>query len=227
VLAHSLGSTIALDAMLRLWNLRREGDVLEDEWKRIRGFVSFGTALEKTKFFFEAMHPSHSQRFEQWRNDLYGALFTADRRSLDYPSASRGIYWLNCWYFSDVIADAISSYRSFVLPGETATAANRLRAAIGDEARKLGRRVVGRLAAENRRRFGKFLPWHPVTHEDYLNDRWFWLANGPKDIGILDVITSGLPWNLEHREIADEATPPLLPPTHKSRFELLRRIWWA
>jgi len=217
VLAHSLGSTIAMDGMLHLFNLSREGNILDHDFKRLRGFVSFGTSLEKTKYFFEAMHPTFSARYDEWRSDLYGALFTADRGSLQGSVASNGIYWLNCWYFSDIIADSIASYRSFVLPGEPPSAAQRHRMAIREEARRSGRRFIGRLVAENRQRFGRWFPWRPITHEDYLDDGWFWSRTRSGDIGALDVVTSGLAFT----EPAD------VTPAHpQRRFEAAQREWW-
>jgi hypothetical protein len=162
VVAHSLGSTIAMDGILRIFDLSRTEADLAQAFERIRGFVSFGTALEKTKYFFDATRESFSQRYGEWQDDLYGPVFTADRRSLERDRA-HAIFWLNCCYFSDIISDAIASFRS-----------------------------VNRLVARNRQRFGNFALWHPITHEDYLFDPWFWLPKGACDIGVIDVITSGL-----------------------------------
>jgi hypothetical protein len=174
ILAHSLGSTIALDSLIRIHNLQSENIVQLDEWKRIRGFVTFGTALEKTKYFFNAWSPTPSESWLQWSDTLYGSLFTKDRTTLR-ATAARGsrIYWQNCWYFSDFVSNRIWSYKSSAQPAAAQ--------ASGDQ-----------LVAENRGRFGPFFPFGPylITHTHYIDHEWFWHGKGADDFGVLDVLTS-------------------------------------
>jgi hypothetical protein len=179
IMAHSLGSTIAMDALMRIYNAKESAPAVRTIWERIRGFITFGTALEKTKYFFNAWSPTPSQAYQQWQNDLYGGLFNADASALVPAKQTHGIYWLNCWYFSDFVSDRISSYRSFVLPGDPPSTrrVNRMKAQVF--ATDQGVAVAGRLIADNRTRFGDFAPWrlHVVTHGDYLGDQtWFWEA---------------------------------------------------
>ena len=184
VYAHSLGSTIALDAILHLYQQVRSGQLQRETFEKIRGFVTFGTALEKTKYFFDATNPTLSQEYEQWRGDLYGPLFTKEPDVLAYPNAGSVIFWLNCWYFSDPVADELGSYRSFVPAGQPPSVGPACRARALAEAK--GRGVRGRLVALNRTRFGSF-PSHLVTHGDYLGDSWFWRSTGDGDVGAVDV----------------------------------------
>jgi hypothetical protein len=179
VLAHSLGSTIAMDALLRIYNAQKAGSVPSHSWDRIRSFVTFGSSLEKTKYFFNAWSPTASQSYEEWQNDLYGPLFTSDPSTLEPPTPTHGIYWLNCWYFTDFVSDEMNSYRSYVLPGQPPSTRRKNRDAARAHAQKIGKPVAGRLVADNRTRFGDWAPWrlHFVTHGDYLGDQnWFWAA---------------------------------------------------
>jgi hypothetical protein len=190
VLGHSLGSTIALDAIMRVYLIyRRASAISTDDWQRLRGFLTFGTALEKTKFFFNATDLTASQSQLQWNDELYGALFTADREvltSLTY----KGIYWGNSWYYTDFVADRINSYRSFAKIGERAWQA---RARRDDLAAKAdGKVYAGRVVAENRAAYGPFPPlgWSAVTHSHYLDHDWFWHTDVTTDLGVLDVLTA-------------------------------------
>lgn len=216
VLAHSLGSTIAMDALLRIYNAQRAKIVSPEAWGRIRGFVTFGTALEKTKYFFNAWSPTKSQAYQEWQNDLYGPLFTADPSALVPDTQTHGIYWLNCWYFSDFVSDQISSYRSYVLPGALPSTRHANRAAAAAAAQNKREAVAGRLIADNRWRFGDFAPWrlHFVTHGDYLGDQtWFWDAvpRTPKETGVIDVVTSGFEWATPHPQLKALSMQPELP----------------
>ncbi|MDB5069453.1 MAG: hypothetical protein JWM87_564 [Candidatus Eremiobacteraeota bacterium] len=196
VLAHSLGSTIAMDAILHLHTLMLEGAVKKDDMARIRGFVTFGTSLEKTKYFTNVWSPTLSQPFQEWRDDLYGVLFTANHNVLAARNdLANGIYWLNCWNFTDFVSDGISSYRSVIRPGESLMLAPGRRATLRNCAEKEKVAFAGRLVAMNRERWGPFNPLrlHVVTHSDYVDDDWFWIDAGP-DIATLDVVTAGFTW---------------------------------
>jgi hypothetical protein len=123
VVAHSLGSTIAMDALIRLHNLVREEGLTRDEWRRIRAFVTFGSSLEKTKFFFDAQKTSFSEKYGGWHNKLYGHMFSKDFGLLKQDSRSTNshglpIFWCNYWYSSDIVANEIVSYRSQKNPGK-------------------------------------------------------------------------------------------------------------
>lgn len=197
ILAHSLGATIAMDAIIRLYQLKEQGGILHDDFRRIRSLITLGASLEKTKFFFDVATASQSQSFTQWRNDVYGSLFTDDVAVLGKRNAAdTGIFWVNYWYFEDPICNKIESYRSYLQLGEELSEANALRAerrfADGEYAAgKLG--IRGRIICRNEQGHKRISPFHPMLHSDYLYDDWFWLSSdaGRKKqahLGALDVI---------------------------------------
>jgi hypothetical protein len=165
VAGHSLGSTIVLDALINVHELVEEQGVDESAWRRLRGLITFGTSLEKTKFFFDARSPSFSAGVQQWRDGVYGHLFTDNpgvlRASNDLPKHPVGIYWANYWYFHDIVANEIASYRSPVAPGGRIT---------------LAAPVGGTLVCRNVNLVSAlFRPlWHIWVHGDYLGDSRFW-----------------------------------------------------
>ena len=119
VAGHSLGTTVGLDVLIRLRQLVEEGSVDEADWLRIRSFTTFGTALEKTRFLLDVRNPTVSAAQMQWQNDSYGRFFTDHRSTLARPDNARGIFWSNHWYFHDIVANEIVSYKSDVEPGES------------------------------------------------------------------------------------------------------------
>jgi hypothetical protein len=191
VLAHSLGSTIAMDALIRFFEATEQAPELKPALRRVRSFVTFGTSLEKTKYFFDVNNPSPSLALEQWNDDLYGALFTPDAGELQKPNDSaEGIFWLNDWYFEDAVCNAIDSYRSFLRPGTPLSEARSARAAVVDAARKEGAgNIVCPVVALNQQGFKGFVFPEIIPHSEYLSDPWFWTAAGPH-VGVLDVLAS-------------------------------------
>jgi len=165
IAAHSLGSTIGMDALIGIHELCAEGGVLPEQWNRLRAFVSFGSSLEKTKFFFDVKQPTVSASADHWRDDVYGKLFTKDFAFVD-PGPNAGatpMFWSNYWYATDLVANCIESY--------TAGGATQI--------------------CENVALKSKFSPWHPWVHSDYLWDENFWRrpADSPTH-GMLDVLLS-------------------------------------
>ena len=159
VLGHSLGSTIALDALIRLRQLVEEHGLDGDAWNRMRSFTSIGTALEKTKFFFDVRHPTVSAAQDQWANDVYGRFFSRDKQ--DLQRAARGVlYWSNRWYFRDIVANEIASYASDVRAGGASFKFEATPEPICDNVE---------------------IP-HATwlwSHNDYLGDPKFWVGVGP------------------------------------------------
>ena len=191
VLAHSLGSTIAMDALIRFSEATEQAPELRSALRRVRGFVTFGTSLEKTKYFFDVNNPSPSLALEQWNDDLYGALFTPDVRELQKPDAgAEGIFWLNDWYFKDAVGNAIDSYRSFLRPGTPLSEAPRARASVVAAAREEGSGdIVCPVVALNQEGSKGFIFPEIIPHSEYLSDPWFWASDGPH-IGVLEVLAS-------------------------------------
>lgn len=231
VLAHSLGSTISLDALMRLSNLREQAPEFERDFERVRGFVTFGSPLEKTKYFTDVMNPSPSAAYEQWRDDLYGSLFTADAAVLDEAAnaSAKGIFWGNYWYFKDAIANELVSFRSFVPPRTSASKGHHIRRLMRETLRRqhvpLGHSVVGRLVCRNERGHkGLQLP-EILPHGDYLGDPWFWRTDAsaqPPHLGVLDVVAR---WDAGRGAKAAAASAafakPVLPGPGGATFETM------
>jgi pimeloyl-ACP methyl ester carboxylesterase len=195
VLGHSLGSTIALDALIRFSNLREQAATLDRAFQRLRGFVTFGSPLEKTKYFFDVMNPSPSAGLEQWRNDAYGVLFTADAAQLEPNdnAAAKGIFWGNYWYFKDAIANELCSYRSFLPPKASIAQGHHLRRLLRESLTAAnvppGHAVVGRLVCRNERGHKGFIFPAILPHGEYLGDPWFWRTDpATMHLGVLDVV---------------------------------------
>ncbi len=228
VLAHSLGSTIALDAVLRLANLAaQDPDGVGNALKRLRGFVTFGSPLEKTKYFTDVLDPSPSAARDQWRDDLYGSLFTSDVSVLDRSNDhAKAVFWGNYWYFADVIANELQSFRSFVPPGMPSAMghhmrrsafrrharrrrAARARGARGDDRVAIGRRVCRNEKGHKGLQIDGILP-----HGDYLVDDWFWRtdrdASPTPHLGVLDVVAR---WAYPP-DIAAARNRPFIEPVH-------------
>jgi hypothetical protein len=192
ILAHSLGSTIAMDALLRLYDMQAASTSLPNpslsvpDWNRIRGFISFGTSLEKTKYFFNVWNPTPSQDWEQWNAAVYGAIFTAEKNVLGAMTGASGIYWLNCWFFSDFVSDQICTYNSFLLPGDSVSQNRQQIKLLSGQGP-----AIGRLVAANRGIFGPF-PKYLQTHTRYVDNYWFWHPSSPQDTGVVDVLTSAI-----------------------------------
>ncbi len=163
VAAHSLGSTIGLDALVNVHEMCAEGGVFPEQWNRVRAFVTFGSSLEKTKFFFDVKQPTVSASADHWRNDVYGRLFTDDfaAASSESPPADSRIFWANHWYPHDLVANRIESYTD----------------------------RGGRGICENTQLQSKFSLFHPWVHSDYLWDENFWRRpDGSTTHGMLDVL---------------------------------------
>ena len=144
--------------LIRLRQLLQEETIAERQWRRVRSLITFGAALEKTRFFFDVRHPTISAAQDQWENDVYGEYFTKDQTVMRDPDNSRGIYWTNLWYLRDIVANEIVSFQSDVLPGQSFdwTAATRPREICRNH-----------LLPHSRPRFA----W---VHSDYLADPLFW-----------------------------------------------------
>ncbi|HEV2737139.1 MAG TPA: hypothetical protein VGU66_01040 [Candidatus Elarobacter sp.] len=164
VAGHSLGTTVGLDVLIRLRQLVEEGSVDEADWLRVRSFTTFGTALEKTRFLLDVRNPTVSAAQQQWQNDAYGRFFTDHRSVLAEPDNQHGIFWSNHWYFHDIVANEIVSYKSDVDPGESFASWT---AATHDHA----------ICENNPIAHPK--PFWAFVHSDYIGDPLFWKNAGP------------------------------------------------
>jgi hypothetical protein len=164
IVGHSLGSTVGMDVLILLREMIQQGSVARQQWEKIRSFTTFGTALEKTRFFFDVRHPTLNAAQDQWENDVYGSFFTDDPDELRKPATDAGIYWSNYWYFRDIVANAIASYESDVAVGTNFQWQQQTRAT-----RPISRNFE---LPHKRWRFA----W---VHSDYLADPLFWANAGP------------------------------------------------
>lgn len=112
LVGHSLGCSILMDVIIEMNRLMMEGGLDEASWSRLRCFVTYGSALEKTHYLLGAARPVVPQQASEFKSDLYARLFSADTAAM----AARGdnprqpMFWTNYWYFRDVVANAIASY---------------------------------------------------------------------------------------------------------------------
>lgn len=121
VVGHSLGSVVALDALERLD--ARDSDILT----RVDAIVTFGTALEKVKYFFSRESDSYSalavRRLKERERAIANAGGIEDirqsvavtqslqtlERAVDLAGGTRRA-WVNLWYANDVVANPITSF---------------------------------------------------------------------------------------------------------------------
>jgi len=162
ILGHSLGSTIAMDVLILLRQMIEEKVSPDRHWEQIRSFTTFGTALEKTRFFFDVRQPTLNAAQDQWENDVYGRYFTDQADTLNNLTNASGIYWSNYWYFHDIVSNEIVSYESD--------------SDVGDRFqwnRKTPRPICQNFEIKHER------PLWAWVHGDYLADPLFWAKVGP------------------------------------------------
>ncbi|MGA8795796.1 MAG: hypothetical protein WB526_01855 [Candidatus Cybelea sp.] len=161
IFGHSLGSTVGMDVLIRLRQMLNEKSIAAAQWNKIRSFTTFGTSLEKTRFFFDVRQPSLNASQDQWEGDVYGRFFTDKFPALDGDLNDRGIYWSNHWYFRDIVSNEIVSYKSDSSVGNFSW--------MGNAPRKICKNFQ---IPHDRWPFA----W---VHSDYLADARFWKAAGP------------------------------------------------
>jgi hypothetical protein len=112
LIGHSLGSSVLMDVIIELHRLLMEGGLDDASWNRMRCFISYGSALEKTHYLLSCARPIAPQQVGEFKADLYARLFDADPAAMRAAEAGSRppMFWMNYWYFSDVVANAIASY---------------------------------------------------------------------------------------------------------------------
>lgn len=103
VVAHSLGTVIAYDALLQLDRRARIGTEKDcEELSKITHFVTMGSPIDKVEYFFAAVQ-SHIPRYvkvsRQLRGDMSSMPFTIDERP--------HVQWINYWDQGDIISSPI------------------------------------------------------------------------------------------------------------------------
>lgn len=92
VIGHSLGAVIAFTALDRL------GHRIPELLPRVEAFITFGSALEKVRFFFERRKEADAK--------------AEDRLVRPAQRIAEGKVWLNLWYANDVVANPITTFDS-------------------------------------------------------------------------------------------------------------------
>lgn len=101
IVGHSLGSVIGLEALRRLFT-----DYSFDQgvpYAKIKSFITIGSPLEKTQLLFDVK--DHRSRYQEFSRLVDDRMFAAGASSDDYRFP-----WFNFWYWSDIVADPLSSY---------------------------------------------------------------------------------------------------------------------
>ena len=109
VLSHSLGGTIATDAITRLVQGSEQGAISAAALAKVRAFAMLGSSLEKTRYFFNVAGSTPSVSYEAWRGKAFEKIFGKNESLLRATSESK-IFCVNYWYFQDPICNEIRSY---------------------------------------------------------------------------------------------------------------------
>lgn len=110
VVAHSLGTSVAHDALLDIGRFNRARNIGGAPIKsplplyKIEHFISIATPIDKIYYFFES-YKSKSHRYnriiEQLRGDISEVPFAKNKK--------RQIHWINFWDGADIISGSIES----------------------------------------------------------------------------------------------------------------------
>jgi len=119
VIAHSLGSAIAVDTLLNLWRDNRASGTADPmsgplPISKVRHLVTLGSPVDKCNYFFAVLQSS-SPTYEQLIEDLRGDIGT--------PPFSRvgrqpWVHWINYWDKGDVISGPIVTVCSSHMRGQ-------------------------------------------------------------------------------------------------------------
>ena len=111
VVSHSLGTSIAHDALLSLTRRNRGNggprqDVMEKPvpLEKIEHFITMGSPIDKIEYFFES-YASVSHRYKRVVEDLRGDIGTAPFTKNRKPH----VHWINFWDAGDQISGALQS----------------------------------------------------------------------------------------------------------------------
>jgi len=118
VAGHSLGSVIAYDTLNRI-NQNMNLKLIDPKYaKKIKGFVTFGSPLDKIAFFFREHTPDSQYLRRQILNNYHSfkarVLYTQPNpKTLTDPFQSflDHVYWINFWDPKDVVSGHLDFYR--------------------------------------------------------------------------------------------------------------------
>jgi hypothetical protein len=113
IVAHSLGTAVAVDAMLGLWRYNVASGA-QDPMKgpipliKIHHLVTYGSPIDKINYFFSVVH-STSATYERLVEDLRGDIGTP-------PFSKVGrqphVHWINYWDKGDIVSGPIETVAS-------------------------------------------------------------------------------------------------------------------
>ncbi len=115
IVGHSLGSVIGYDILRRLYQEQKEnviGETIPDtltttpDFEKIYAFVTFGSPLEKTRFFFDSKQDREFR--EKDTADRHQELATLFVNPLSKENTDNAkIQWTNFWYDHDIFANPL------------------------------------------------------------------------------------------------------------------------
>lgn len=116
---HSLGSVIGLDTLRRLYTqyaLAYQPDVpsqtrapVLENYEKIKGFITFGSPLEKTLLFF--YQNDYKSQFEEFSRVVDWRIFDETEKNATRPTPRpHCIPWFNFWIWTDIVCDPLTSY---------------------------------------------------------------------------------------------------------------------
>jgi len=116
VLAHSLGTAVAMDSLLKLAQTneaKRPDDPMNADIPlgKIDFFITWGSPIDKIHYFFESYSGSmhrYNRVVEQARGDIGTIPFSKNRK----PS----VHWVNYWDRADIISGALETPSAAKLP---------------------------------------------------------------------------------------------------------------
>lgn len=109
VVAHSLGSAIAYDSLLKVGRYQRARPDCRVKLDKIEAFVTLGSPIDKIHWFFEryqSQNPRYRRVVEEIRGDIGELPF--------WNGKSPVIYWLNLWDRADPISGSLETPASAI-----------------------------------------------------------------------------------------------------------------
>ena len=116
IVAHSLGSVIAFDALNRILNrsaiLEGKAACSPEQLQKIRLFVTMGSPLDKVDYFFRLRIPEREAMRRHIVEELYplkrGPTTVIDSRGTAYAFSS--LEWWNIWSPMDILSGSLDAY---------------------------------------------------------------------------------------------------------------------
>jgi hypothetical protein len=102
VFGHSLGASVAYEALLLLYRNTRQGGLDPTLYQKIRGFITYGSAIEKIENYLvdrDARRGYVNTGIRGYAKNMF--------RTACVPEDERAL-WLNFWFRRDVIASSMS-----------------------------------------------------------------------------------------------------------------------